>query len=83
MQPIKLLNGAFTATLVKSKSGSLSWEYTPNFQKLGRIPYQGSEKEKPEFKIVDHIEGEASKGFQRQTRVMVIELVQQLKQYSK
>lgn len=82
MGQFKLLNGAFTAELVKSKSGQMVWEYIPNFAKLGKIPYKGSEKEVAQFGITDKAEGGSSKQYQLQLRTTVIELVQQLKSFS-
>lgn len=81
MSQFKLLNGAFTAELVKSKSGQMVWEYIPNFAKLGKIPYKGSEKEVPQFKTTVRAEIEASKIYQVQLRSTIIELVEQLKKF--
>ena len=52
MDPISLLNGAFTSELVKGKNGKTNWIHTTNLSKIGSIKtYEGEEKEKPEFEV--------------------------------
>jgi hypothetical protein len=77
---MKLLNGAFEANLIKGKSGSSTWQFTSNINKIGKKPVQvGNLKEKPQFPLITEIEEAASSRFKEQSKQTVLDIAKYLK----
>jgi hypothetical protein len=77
-EPMTILNGAFSAELVKGK-----WKYKPNYAKASvneQKKKAKSEKEKPQFKFIVQAEKEAVEEYQKVLKNMTLDIVKFLKQ---
>lgn len=80
MEPISLLNGAFTSELVKGKDGKTNWVHTANLSKIGMMKsYEGEEKEKPEFEVSREFENAAVERYQDDLKSLTLQLVKFIK----
>lgn len=79
MGEIKLLNGAFSAALVKGKNGKESWQYTPNLAQIRKNSQtKGSMKERPQFAVINEIEGAAADVFKQGLKKTTIDITKYL-----
>lgn len=77
---IKLLNGAFTATLIKGENGKTTWKYDANLSRIGKKKIEkGNMKEKPQFKVIEDIEAASLRRFQESTKNTVLDITKFLK----
>lgn len=79
MGEIKLLNGAFVATLVKGKNGRSDWQYSPNLAQIRKNSQKpGSMKEKPQFKVITEIEKASISEFQENLKNTTLDITKYL-----
>lgn len=76
---MELLNGAFTATFTKGKDGRSKWEFIANLPRIGKkVQNAGSMKEKPQFAVINEIEGAAVSEFQQNLKTTTIDITKYL-----
>lgn len=81
---MKLLNGAFIANLIKGKSGSQEWQYTPNLAQIRKNSQKpGSMKEKPQFEVINEIEAAAADRFKSNLKDMTLSVTKHLLTFTK
>jgi hypothetical protein len=79
MSEVKLLGGAFVATLVKGENGKSTWQYSPNLAQIRKNSQKkGSEKERPQFEVINEIEGAAISEYRGNLKQLTLDITKHL-----
>lgn len=74
MNTLELLNGQFTAELIKG-----AWQYTPTYKKIEKKVDKGNLKEKPQYAFISVAEKETVTSYNKVLKQTVLDVVRYLK----